>query len=751
MGRTLAVLLLALCFCASIAHAAEVRYDWVIGKEWIKPDGFFRTALTVNESGSLTGGEIRVTHGDRLIVNVTNNCGEPFTVHFHGLHQVGSPWMDGVNGGTQCPIMPGQTYVYDFVVNQDPGTHIWHGHYLAEEGDGFHGAFIIEPNQDDLDALYGQVAELEERQLKIQDWYHPTARSLAGGLLNLPTDPVKGAGEQDPEKGYYPHWPGNPQNLLINGVGQWECPLDFNTKWGANTAWGFTYCDTFWYNETVGYRPPNATYTSFDASTEGNNRVVGSHAEIRVSAGQNYYFRLINVAIVQYMWLMIEDHDLIVVAADGQPVKPFRVKVLDANVAERYDFILEANGNPGQEYRIVVGTKFRAFGGPTGYGPVQNATLVYEASPSAVSPATGSLVSGTVTEVWGHSVDNKTTGFDPATPEDYFDPRWVRSIYNLPEDMTGPPDQEILVNGYMWFDPETKYLAWPVNNHTTRFDPSGVPALALLGTGTTGTDNGFWTSEGNNFFHTEGGKIYDFVIHNYGETWMPELGQIDEHPWHMHGYSFELLGYGHGKYPGFEAARDAGDLNLVDPPHRDMATAFPGVLKNGTAGLNLVGMPEITKEYPMVMDFAGPTFSADCFIDDPRPDCDLAAVEYGWTLVRLKAGNPGVWDFHCHLMWHLAMGMNAFIVTDPQDIPPMPASYASQLMQCQDSPFGTADAKSDMLHQVLLNGGYPDLADEALNGEKSTTLNAPPSSDARSQGAAMALALLAMLMAAALM
>jgi FtsP/CotA-like multicopper oxidase with cupredoxin domain len=29
----------------------------------------------------------------------------------------------------------------------------------------------------------------------------------------------------------------------------------------------------------------------------------------------------------------------------------------------------------------------------------------------------------------------------------------------------------------------------------------------------------------------------------------------------------------------------------------------------------------------------------------------------GYAVLRFRADNPGVWLFHCHVMWHLAGGM----------------------------------------------------------------------------------------------
>lgn len=32
--------------------------------------------------------------------------------------QIGSPWSDGTEGVTQCPILPGDTFKYQFVVDR---------------------------------------------------------------------------------------------------------------------------------------------------------------------------------------------------------------------------------------------------------------------------------------------------------------------------------------------------------------------------------------------------------------------------------------------------------------------------------------------------------------------------------------------------------------------------------------------------------------------------------------------------------
>lgn len=64
---------------------------------------------------------IEVDKGDRVIVNLYNGLGDQNTsLHFHGLFQNGTNAMDGPAGVTQCPVAPGQSIIYDFVVSISP-------------------------------------------------------------------------------------------------------------------------------------------------------------------------------------------------------------------------------------------------------------------------------------------------------------------------------------------------------------------------------------------------------------------------------------------------------------------------------------------------------------------------------------------------------------------------------------------------------------------------------------------------------
>ena len=93
--------------------------------------------------GRVPGPEIRVRQGDRLRIAVENRLDEETTVHWHGLRVPNA--MDGVPHLTQAPIMPGETFIYEFAA-PDAGTFWYHPHQRSFEqvGRGLYGVLIVE-------------------------------------------------------------------------------------------------------------------------------------------------------------------------------------------------------------------------------------------------------------------------------------------------------------------------------------------------------------------------------------------------------------------------------------------------------------------------------------------------------------------------------------------------------------------------------------------------------------------------------
>ncbi len=92
---------------------------------------------------SYLGPTIRVRNGWRIRVHFQNGLEEESIVHWHGLHVP-----DVADGHPRFVIKPGETYVYDFTIDDRPGTYWYHPHPHGRTGPqayyGLAGLFIIE-------------------------------------------------------------------------------------------------------------------------------------------------------------------------------------------------------------------------------------------------------------------------------------------------------------------------------------------------------------------------------------------------------------------------------------------------------------------------------------------------------------------------------------------------------------------------------------------------------------------------------
>ena len=89
------------------------------------------------------------------------------SIHWHGIRQRGSMEMDGVNGVTQCPVAPGDSFVYRFNLTQY-GTSWYHSHYSLQYADGLLGPLTIHgPSSADYDTAI--------EPLLMQDYDHRSA------------------------------------------------------------------------------------------------------------------------------------------------------------------------------------------------------------------------------------------------------------------------------------------------------------------------------------------------------------------------------------------------------------------------------------------------------------------------------------------------------------------------------------------------------------------------------------------------
>jgi len=98
-------------------------------------------------NGQVHGPTIEAVEGDRVRIYVTNKLPEPTTVHWHGVFvPLG---MDGVAGLTQRGIAPGETFKYEFTLEQS-GTFMYHPHAdeMTQMALGMVGAIVVHPRHE---------------------------------------------------------------------------------------------------------------------------------------------------------------------------------------------------------------------------------------------------------------------------------------------------------------------------------------------------------------------------------------------------------------------------------------------------------------------------------------------------------------------------------------------------------------------------------------------------------------------------
>lgn len=112
--------------------ADEIRWEVEPGKAL--------DAMAYN--GMLPGPQINADLGDQVRVVLHNKLDQPTTLHFHGVRVPNA--MDGVPVITQDPVMPGESFTYEFTL-RNSGTHMYHPHFNATEQitEGLLGAFVV--------------------------------------------------------------------------------------------------------------------------------------------------------------------------------------------------------------------------------------------------------------------------------------------------------------------------------------------------------------------------------------------------------------------------------------------------------------------------------------------------------------------------------------------------------------------------------------------------------------------------------
>lgn len=187
----------ALLLASSFASAAIVEHTFNVEDFTIQR--LCRPQVITAVNGTLPGPTINAREGDTVIIHAFNKSPYNLTLHWHGIIQFLTPWSDGPEYVTQCPIPSGGSYTYQFNLTGQEGTLWWHAHSSFLRAT-VHGALIIKPRlgrsypfpkvYQEVPILLGEWwnANVEEVERNATDTGNPPAESNASTINGLSGD-----------------------------------------------------------------------------------------------------------------------------------------------------------------------------------------------------------------------------------------------------------------------------------------------------------------------------------------------------------------------------------------------------------------------------------------------------------------------------------------------------------------------------------------------------------------------------------
>ncbi|GKA12508.1 laccase 7 [Tanacetum coccineum] len=157
-------------------------------------------------NGSLPGPTIRAKEGDTVIVHVFNRSPYNLTIHWHGVFQRLTPWADGPEFITQCPIRPGGNYTYRFNLTGQEGTLWWHSHVQWLRATVY-GALVIRPRDGQK---YPFVKPYREDTILLGEWWNANVIDVENNAL------ASGAAPVDADAYTFNGWPGDLFNTCVS-------------------------------------------------------------------------------------------------------------------------------------------------------------------------------------------------------------------------------------------------------------------------------------------------------------------------------------------------------------------------------------------------------------------------------------------------------------------------------------------------------------------------------------------------------
>ncbi len=277
------------------------EFDLVISPMLVNYTGVTRAATAIN--GSIPAPTLIWREGDVVTLRVTNKLSVPTSIHWHGILLPFT--MDGVPNISYKGIAPGETFVYQFKVQQS-GTYWYHSHTGFQEMTGMYGSIIVHPAQGE------SIKADRDYVVQLSDWTDDNPMSVFANL--------KKQGD------YYNFNQPTASDFLEDASNS-----SLSKAMGKRKMWNRMRMNP---TDLADISAPTFTYLMNGITPRGNWTGL-------FSPGEKVRLRFINGSSNTFYDVRIPGVKLTVIQADGQNVEPVTVDEFRFGPGETYDVMVE--------------------------------------------------------------------------------------------------------------------------------------------------------------------------------------------------------------------------------------------------------------------------------------------------------------------------------------------------------------------------------------------------------------------------
>ncbi|KAI8065800.1 Cupredoxin [Gongronella butleri] len=288
--------------------------------------------------------------------------------------------------------------------------------------------------------------------------------------------------------------------------------------------------------------------------------------------GKTYRMRLINMSGFATFYLNIDNHTMNIIEVDGIETQMTPVDSVYLTAAQRISVLVTAKNDTSLNYLLHADMD----------------SVMFDKLPEDLK------TNLTAPIYYDRSHNNFAQPNDIGMASTFDDFKLVPLINS-----TGVPPPDVTTNLTVVFEVTTDGINRGMFNDLPYLMPK-VPSLnTMLSMGNLSSDPTVYGPQSQQFMY----KHLDMIELAISNT------DANDHPFHLHGHTFYMVGRGQGVYTGDASVTEWAS----NPMSRDTM-----VVENG-----------------------------------------------GFRLIRFRADNPGVWFYHCHIDWHLESGLAATLIVAP--------------------------------------------------------------------------------------